>query len=242
MKLLTNMVDSEKKEVWQYLQQLHPDFKNLQDNSLLQELVEEMEIIEGQTLEASGQKINDIKKRANRLLTRLWDIKNNKLRDWDDLEKVDKRGRYGVLREKGKGTMGVVREVWDKINKKVAVIKTIAKKYESDKRGVARFKREVKALSSLKHTGYVVAAYDVLNLEDDGSFGVVVDYAPGTDLNQLIKLGEFGNADQEQRDLLIASIGIQICLGLEAIHNLGLVHRDVKPANIMVDNGGKVRM
>lgn len=142
-------------------------------------------------------------------------------------------GRYEIIEELGKGGMGKVYRVEDKkINEEVA-LKLIKPEIASDKKTIERFSNELKMARKISHRN-VCRMYD-LN-EEDGTTYITMEYVPGEDLKSFIhrsKRLDIGTA---------ISISKQICEGLAEAHRLRVVHRDLKPNNIMIDKEGNVRI
>lgn len=146
-----------------------------------------------------------------------------------------KLGRYEIVRELGKGAMGVVYEGIDpNIGRRVA-IKT-ARRDVLEASGMAeemmeRFLREARAAGNLNHPN-IITIYD--SDEEDGLAYIAMEYLDGGDLRDT--LDRRTSLDVEE----IAEIGAQICDALAAAHDDGVVHRDVKPANILTPSSGKL--
>ena len=142
-------------------------------------------------------------------------------------------GRYQVIEELGHGGMGRVYKVQDtKIGEKIA-LKLIRPETGLDKTSLERFSNELKLARKIRHKN-VCQMFDLG--EDQGTRYITMEYVHGEDLKQLIrKVGQLSPGQ---------SIGIarQVCDGLEEAHKLGVVHRDLKPQNIMVDEDGKARI
>jgi tetratricopeptide (TPR) repeat protein/predicted Ser/Thr protein kinase len=142
-------------------------------------------------------------------------------------------GRYQVIEELGHGGMGRVYKVQDtKIGEKIA-LKLIRPETGLDKTSLERFSNELKLARKIRHKN-VCQMFDLG--EDQGTRYITMEYVHGEDLKQLIR--KVGLLSPGQ------SIGIarQVCEGLEEAHKLGVVHRDLKPQNIMVDDDGKARI
>ena len=140
-------------------------------------------------------------------------------------------GRYLVLTRLGSGGMGVVYAAYDpELDRKVAV--KLLKPGEHDPRGRARLLREAQALAKLSHPN-VVAVHDV------GTVGeqvfVAMEFVQGVTLGK--RLGERRYGWEEVVEIFTA-----IGRGLSAAHAAGLVHRDLKPDNVMVGADGRVRV
>ncbi len=142
-------------------------------------------------------------------------------------------GRYQVIDQLGKGGMGRVYRVLDKkLNEEIA-LKLIKPEVASDKKTIERFSNELKIARKIGHKN-VARMYD-LN-EEHGTHYITMEYVRGEDLKRLIrKMGQF-SAGQ------VIPIAKQICEGLMEAHRLGVVHRDLKPQNIMVDEDGNTRI
>jgi len=146
-------------------------------------------------------------------------------------------GRYVILREIGKGAMGIVYEGRDpNIDRRVA-IKT-ARRDVMEASGMAdemmqRFLREARAAGSLNHPN-IITIYDAS--ETDDVAWIAMEYLVGRDLRQILR--ESATLPQEE----IAAIGAEVCEGLAVAHDAGIVHRDVKPANIMVLENGAIKV
>ena len=141
--------------------------------------------------------------------------------------------RYEIIEELGKGGMGKVYRVEDKkINEEVA-LKLIKPEIASDKKTIERFSNELKMARKIAHRN-VCRMYD-LGVEK-GTYYITMEYVPGEDLRSLIRRVKqltFGTA---------VSIAKQVCEGLSEAHRLGVVHRDLKPQNIMIDKEGNARI
>lgn len=142
-------------------------------------------------------------------------------------------GRYQIIDELGKGGMGKVYRVLDKrLNEEVA-LKLIKPEISSDKNSVERFHNELKLSRKIVHKN-IARMFD-LN-EEKGTFYITMEYVRGEDLKKLFrKIGQL-SAGQA------VPIARQICEGLEEAHRLGVIHRDLKPQNVMVDEEGNARI
>ena len=142
-------------------------------------------------------------------------------------------GRYQIIEELGKGGMGKVYKANDtKINEKIA-LKLIKPEVSSDKKTIERFSNELKFARKIRH-GNVCQMFD-LN-EEKGAHYITMEYVKGEDLKKLIrKMGQLSVGQ-------VIPIGKQVCEGLAEAHRLGVVHRDLKPQNVMVDEEGNARI
>lgn len=142
-------------------------------------------------------------------------------------------GRYEIIEELGHGGMGRVYKTYDvKLNEEVA-IKLIRPEIAIEKNIVERFRNEIKIARKIRHQN-VCAMYD---LHEEGEIlYLTMEYVPGEDLKSLIhraKALTIGKA---------MSVAKQVAEGLMEAHGLGVVHRDLKPGNIMIDKDGNARI
>ncbi|MCB1043939.1 MAG: serine/threonine protein kinase [Acidobacteria bacterium] len=142
-------------------------------------------------------------------------------------------GRYVVQSLLGEGAMGSVYKAFDPVIKRVVAIKTIkldqSRNEIDQKEFVQRFFQEAQISGILNHPN-IVSIYDIG--EQDGMPYIAMEYVEGRNLNQVIN-------DQERPDLVyLAQIIVQVSNALEFAHGKGVVHRDLKPGNIMVMPNG----
>src|SRR5262249_45066144 len=139
------------------------------------------------------------------------------------------RGSYVLLERLGEGGMGAVFKAKHWKLKRVVALKLIRKERLGNAEGVRRFLREIRAAAQLDHA-HVVRAYDAEEVE--GTYLLAMEFVPGTDLAKLVK----------QRGPLPVSQACdyvrQAALGLQHAHQRGLVHRDVKPSNLLLTADG----
>jgi serine/threonine protein kinase/Tfp pilus assembly protein PilF len=142
-------------------------------------------------------------------------------------------GRYQIIEELGKGGMGKVYRVLDKkLNEEVA-LKLIKPEISSDKETIQRFSNELKLARKIAHRN-VGKMYELM--EAEGTHFITMEYVPGQDLRALIRqTGQLTAAKA-------LSIARQVCEGLAEAHALGVVHRDLKPGNILIDKDGNARI
>jgi serine/threonine protein kinase/Flp pilus assembly protein TadD len=141
--------------------------------------------------------------------------------------------RYEVIEELGKGGMGKVYRVFDKKIEEEVVLKLIKPEVAADEETIKRFSNELKLARKIAHRN-VCKMFDLG--EADGAHFITMEYVPGEDLKKLIRMsGQLGVGTS-------ISIAKQVCEGLAEAHRLGVVHRDLKPQNIMVDEEGQARI
>ena len=134
-------------------------------------------------------------------------------------------GRYEIDGRLGSGGMSTVHKATDRILERTVAVKILAEHLSDDERFVARFRREALAVAKLIHPN-IVQVYDTGI--DRGRHYIVMEYVDGRSGAQIL-----------QRQGLLeprfaAEIGIQACSGLDYAHRRGIIHRDVKPGNLMI--------
>ena len=141
--------------------------------------------------------------------------------------------RYEVLERIGMGGMSDVYKAKDhKLNRHVAV-KVLKQEFSENTNFVSKFRVEAQAAASLMHPN-IVNVYDVG--EDNGVYYIVMELVDGITLKKYIEK----KARLSVREAL--SIAIQACMGIEAAHNNHIIHRDIKPQNIIISTEGKVKV
>jgi serine/threonine protein kinase len=135
---------------------------------------------------------------------------------------------YDVLGVIGRGGMGVVLKAVDPGLNRCVAIKILAPQWATSAAARQRFQREARAAAAVQHD-HVVAVYAVD--EADGLPYLVMEYVQGVSLEQ--RLERTGPLEVDE----IVRIGMQTAAGLAAAHAQGLIHRDVKPANILLEHG-----
>ena len=136
------------------------------------------------------------------------------------------KGRYQVLSKLGEGGMGTVYLAEQvSVGRKVA-IKFLLGNYASDDAFISRFRREARLAASLNHRNIVIL-YD-FDQANDGTLFIVMEYLSGQKLSDLIR------RDGPLEISRATRLGLQIADGLDAAHRAGVIHRDIKPDNIMV--------
>jgi serine/threonine protein kinase len=124
--------------------------------------------------------------------------------------------------------MSNVYKATDRILERTVAVKILAEHLSDDDRFVARFRREALAVARLIHPN-IVQVYD--SGVDDGRHYIVMEYVAGRSGAQILQ--RHGPVDAETA----AEIGIQACSGLDYAHRRGIIHRDVKPGNLMITGG-----
>jgi len=141
--------------------------------------------------------------------------------------------RYQIIEELGKGGMGkVYRAVDKKLNEEVA-IKLIKPEISTDKNTIQRFSNELKLARKIVHKN-IGRMYELM--DDKGTHFITMEYVPGEDLKSFIRRAAPLSTART------VSIAKQVCEGLAEAHQLGVIHRDLKPQNIMIDKEGSARI
>ena len=142
-------------------------------------------------------------------------------------------GNYLILDKLGQGGMGVVFKARHRRLGRIGALKILPPSFARDRDAVLRFRREVEAAGRLMHPN-LVAAQDAD--EDRGVHFLVMDYVEGRDLDRVVR-DRGPMAVTQAIDCLM-----QAARGLEAAHAQGIIHRDIKPGNLMLDHDGTVRV
>ena len=144
-------------------------------------------------------------------------------------------GKYRVIREIGSGGMAHVYRAINMSSRKVVAVKMLREEYLNDQEFLRRFEREAKASLALSHEN-IVRAFGVG--DDNGVPYIVLEYVEGKTLKDLIRESPGGHLSVQQ------SIGIcsQILDALSYAHDHGIIHRDVKPQNVIVTNRGRAKL
>ncbi|MBR7187633.1 MAG: protein kinase [Clostridia bacterium] len=142
-------------------------------------------------------------------------------------------GRYVIQAIVGTGGMAVVYRAFDKKKNRIVAIKVLRPEFESDEEFVRRFSREAEAASKVSHENIV----NMLDVGTDGDLRyIVMEYVDGQTLKDMIRQQGFLNPDTAIR------MTIRILAAVDHAHRNGIVHRDIKPQNILVDADGHVKV
>ncbi|MEW5902191.1 MAG: serine/threonine-protein kinase, partial [Acidobacteriota bacterium] len=142
-------------------------------------------------------------------------------------------GRYEIIEELGAGGMGRVYRAYDKKIEEELALKLIRPEIAAEKRTVERFRNEIKTARKISHKN-VCRTHDLH--EEGKTLFITMEYVRGEDLKSVIRRMRIlapGTA---------VSIARQVAEGLGEAHRLGVVHRDLKPGNIMIDKDGNAKI
>ncbi|MCJ7589551.1 MAG: serine/threonine protein kinase [Candidatus Aminicenantes bacterium] len=142
-------------------------------------------------------------------------------------------GRYEVIEELGKGGMGRVYKVYDTRIKEKIALKLLKAEIASDSETIERFRNEIKLARQISHR-HVCRMFDIG--EEGFSTFITMELVGGEDLKSFVRRS--GHLTEAKA----IAIGRQIAEGLAEAHRVGVVHRDLKPQNIMIDREGNVRI
>ena len=141
-------------------------------------------------------------------------------------------GRYRIIKELGKGNMGVVYQAHDPQIDRMIALKVLRPDRMTSEDFVARFLKEARAIGRLSHP-QIVTVYDVG--EDQGSIYIAMEYLKGEPLNEVMKSGRLTVAQS-------VDIVRQVAQALDYANQKGIVHRDIKPSNIIVNQDLEVKL
>lgn len=141
--------------------------------------------------------------------------------------------RYEIVGKIGSGGMADVYKAKDHRKKTLVAVKVLKAEFRADETFVAKFREEAQAVAGLEHPN-IVSVYDTG--EEAGIQFIIMELVEGITLKEYIEKKEKLGVREA------TSISLQISAGLEAAHNRGVVHRDVKPQNIIISTDGKVKV
>ncbi len=151
------------------------------------------------------------------------------------MEEVTLNKRYRLIEPIGSGGMAVVYKATDTLLQRRVAVKILREQFSSDPDFLTRFRREAQAAAKLDHPNIVI----VHDVGQDGSrHYIVMEYVDGQDLKTLIR-------QKEQGRLSIAEtldLSIQICTGVGHAHKAGLIHCDIKPQNVLINQQGQAKV
>lgn len=142
-------------------------------------------------------------------------------------------GRYRILDVLGRGGMGEVYKAFDLILNQHIALKFLPEKASNNKAALSRLRNEVRIARQVSHPN-VCRVYDIGILE--GTHYICMEYVDGENLSSLLL--RIGHLPQDKA----IEIARRLCAGLAAAHERGVLHRDLKPTNIMIDGRGRVRI
>ncbi len=142
-------------------------------------------------------------------------------------------GRYEIMSRIGIGGMADVYKAVDRVLNRYVAVKVLKREFREDENFVKKFWSEAQSAAGLQHPN-IVNVYDVA--EDRGLYYIVMELVEGITLKEYIqKKGKLTSKE-------VIGITLQVCAGIEVAHSNNIIHRDVKPQNIIISKEGKVKV
>jgi len=142
-------------------------------------------------------------------------------------------GRYEIMGRIGIGGMADVYKAVDRVLNRYVAVKVLKREFREDENFVKKFRSEAQSAAGLQHPN-IVNVYDVA--EDRGLYYIVMELVEGITLKEYIQ--KKGKLTPKE----VIGITLQVCAGIEAAHSNHIIHRDVKPQNIIISKEGKVKV
>jgi serine/threonine-protein kinase len=142
-------------------------------------------------------------------------------------------GRYEIVEHLARGGMAEVYVAYDQLLDRRVALKVLFPEFAADRSFVERFRREARAAAGLNHHN-IVSVYDTG--EEAGTYFIVMEYVEGRTLRDIIR------SEGPLLPQRAADIGADIAAALAFAHRHGVVHRDVKPGNVLIDRAGRVKV
>ena len=142
-------------------------------------------------------------------------------------------GRYEIMSRIGIGGMADVYKAVDRVLNRYVAVKVLKREFREDETFVKKFWSEAQSAAGLQHPN-IVNVYDVA--EDRGLYYIVMELVEGITLKDYIQ--KKGKLTPKE----VIGITLQVCAGIEAAHDNNIIHRDVKPQNIIISKEGKVKV
>src|SRR4028118_999381 len=142
--------------------------------------------------------------------------------------------RYNLIKPLGSGGMANVYLAHDKVLARDVALKVLRDQYADDEEFVGRFRREAQSVARLSHP-HIVQIYD-WGRSEEGAYYIAMEYVPRGTLKDRIK------RDGALAPAAAVGVAIQISDALSAAHEQGVIHRDIKPQNVLVTRNGDVKV
>jgi len=154
--------------------------------------------------------------------------------DLQTMEQAKIPERYRLLREVGQGGMAVVYRAIDETLKREVAIKILHPHLASEPESKARLEREAQSVAKLHHEN-ILEIFDYSGLDSPSSY-IVTEFIDGQTLKELLAARPFGYPE------IAALVAVEICGALAHAHAAGIIHRDVKPENVMIRKDGVLKL
>src|SRR6188508_1488124 len=142
--------------------------------------------------------------------------------------------RYKLIEEVGQGGMAVVYRATDETLKRVVAIKVLHQHLAAEPESKARLEREAQAVAKLRHDN-ILEIFDYSGLDSQSSY-IVTEFIDGQTLKQFLTEHTLRHTE------VAAMISVEVCKALGHAHGVGVLHRDVKPENVMVRKDGRIKL
>ena len=143
--------------------------------------------------------------------------------------------RYEIISEAGTGGMATVYKAKDRVLNRNVAVKVLKDEYTTDQDFIKRFNSEAQSAAALSHPN-IVSIYDVGHEEENNLYYIVMELIKGKTLKEII------NKDGSISWKWAVNIAIQIASALEEAHKHGIIHRDIKPHNIIITEDGTAKV
>lgn len=140
--------------------------------------------------------------------------------------------RYKEVSELGRGGMGIIYKAVDKKLNRPLALKVLPDNLKADPEILKRFLREAQAAASLNHPNIV----QIFDVEQGNPTYIAMEFIDGENLRDILK------RDKRMPVMAVKRIALQVAMGLDYAHSMGVVHRDIKPDNIMLNKNGEVKI
>ncbi|MCP4154994.1 MAG: protein kinase [bacterium] len=157
------------------------------------------------------------------------------IKKYKEMELVQENSakRYRIIKKAGEGGMGVVYRAEDTVLQRVVALKVLNKSFLKDKRSLERFHAEARSTASLSHSN-IVTVYDVGQIDDD--YFISMEFIEGENFMEIIRKKKGFSVPQ------VLFIAIKLLKALDYSHKKGIIHRDIKPHNIMITRNKEIKI
>lgn len=193
------------------------------------ESMEALDVLE-QIVEVD-EKFGDVAARIERVQERVWGASSESASAYHT-------ERYDLREEVGRGGMGIVYRAWDRELERPVAIKFLPHEFASNPAALKMFRQEARSAAAMNHPN-IVHIYDVAVISDRPC--IVMEFVQGRTVRELMR-GRDGLARSPLRPQRVAEIAREICHALAFAHTQNVVHRDVKPSNMLIASDGRAKL